>query len=218
MVFALLFVPAVYIRVLGGGTEQYSNDGRKIEWQIGIPKIEHSPVVGNGFGLAADIIQYSSPGSDFYSVDSGVLAVLVETGVAGAVTFFGALGFTIWIAIRRYMTDVSWRGTLMGGLAGALIAFLTYRMTLATKENFQLMYYLTACVMALNALYVANEARNRSLDQAQGDDAGPGTANRPSASFVGSGGSVEVSFCATSRLRCREQTGTGGPARRFPAS
>ena len=28
-----------------------------------------------------------------------------------------------------------------------------------------------------------------------------GTANRPSASFVGSGGSVEVSFCATSRLR-----------------
>ena len=168
VVFGLLFVPAVYIRVLGGGAEQYSNDGRKIEWQIGIPKIEHSPVIGNGFGLAADIIQYSSPGSDFYSVDSGALAVLVETGVAGAVAFFGALLFTIWAAIRRYMTDVSWRGTLMGGLAGALTAFLTYRTTLATKENFQLMYFLTACVMSLNALYVGTRRTKPVLGTGRG--------------------------------------------------
>ena len=61
VILAVLFVGQVPGRVLGGGADQASTDGRRIEWQLAMPKILANPVTGNGFGNAGFIVGYYSP-------------------------------------------------------------------------------------------------------------------------------------------------------------
>jgi hypothetical protein len=133
---------------------------RDVQWTLGIPKILANPITGHGYALGGAIIGYGGPTRQ--SIDSFLLATLVETGILGTVCFFGGLLLSIWIALRRYLSDQSWQGALMGGLGFALLAYLTYRYVLAERANIYLMYLLLACVMVLNYSYLEGKAQEQS--------------------------------------------------------
>jgi hypothetical protein len=158
VVMAVVFVPKFHNIVIGGGVEQQSDEGRRIQWAMGIPKVERYPLTGQGYGLAAEIVGYTSA-SGFPTIDSFLLAVLAETGVLGVVTYFGAIAASIWIAYRRYISDRSWPGALMGGLGSALVAYFTYRFYLAQRENTTNMYLLISFVIFLNYYYMEGKER-----------------------------------------------------------
>ena len=157
ILFGLILFWRLHVIVLGGGMEQYSNEARETQWAMGLPHILANPLTGHGYGQGAEVVNFNPYG--VLSIDSFLLAALVETGVPGVVFFFGGLLLCIWTGVKRYLSDPSWRGALMGGLACSLLAFLTYRTVLAQRENFLPMYLFVACIISLNCYYSEGKAK-----------------------------------------------------------
>jgi O-antigen ligase len=148
-VLLVMFWTRAHNAVLGGGAEQYSNQGRQIEWALATPKILRSPIIGYGYGTAGDVVGYFPLGASFPTVDSYLISLLVETGVIGTVLFFGMLFIAIWRGLRRYVADPSWYGALAAGPACALTAYMTYRTVLSQIENNDLCYIFVGCVLLM---------------------------------------------------------------------
>ncbi len=159
VILAVLFVGQVHKRVLGGGGDQASNEGRRIQWQLARPQILANPITGHGFGNAGTIVGFYPPGGLFPTVDSTVLSTLAETGALGLIAFFGTYLASIRTASKRYLANLSWAGALMGGLAASLTGYTTYRLVLTVNENGLLTYVLVACVMAVNFDLVQHKAQ-----------------------------------------------------------
>ena len=147
--------------VLGGGEEQLSNDGRSDQWALAWPKIFQNPITGHGYGMGGEVIGCHAEGSQMNTVDSWLLSALVETGVPGAVLFFGMLIVSIWCGLKLYVYDQSRYGTLAGGLACSLAAFVVYKLVLTQVENFTLFYIFIACIMFLNYYYIKSDAAEK---------------------------------------------------------
>ena len=84
----ILFWPRLHNVVLGGGQEAYSNQSRIDQMHTAWPKIVSNPITGHGVGNTGDIIGYYTPGSQFPTVDSYVLAMAAETGIPSVLFFF----------------------------------------------------------------------------------------------------------------------------------
>ena len=153
MVVLIVVSPAVHNRVLGGGAQAASNEGRAIQWAAGLPLIKENPITGHGLATGGFDI-----GS---SIDSYVLSLLVETGVPGLVFFAGIVGLPIWFGLRNYIYDLSESGALSGLLACSFIAFTTYRFALSQRENHTLMFCLLAMVVVLIYEYRSKQAPGR---------------------------------------------------------
>ena len=91
--------PAFHNRVLGGGAQASSNEGRRIQWEAGLPLIEANPITGHGLATGGYDINSS--------IDTYVLSLLVETGVPGLIFFAGIVCVPIWFGLRNYIYDLS---------------------------------------------------------------------------------------------------------------
>ncbi len=145
-----LFVPALHNRIIGGGEEQASNEGRRIQWEMATPKILSNPLTGHGYDASGGIIGYRPCAVCMESVDSYLLSALVETGILGVVTFFGAILTASFFGLRRYVFDQTWPASLAGALACSLIAYFVYKLVLSQKENVSLADIFICCIMFLN--------------------------------------------------------------------
>ena len=159
VLFALiLFWRKLHNIVLGGGMEQYSDEAAKSSGRWGSRRSWPTRSPDTAMRWARTWSDYQTPGG-MPSIDSFLLAVLTETGVPGAIFFFGGILLSALIGMKRYVTDPSWRGALMGGLGCALLAYFTYRFVLAQRENVLIMYLFIACVMFLNYYFMEGEAQ-----------------------------------------------------------
>ena len=135
--------------------------------------------------MGAEVVGYTG-GTGEVTIDTFLLAVLVETGILGTACFFGALLFSIWSGIRRYVLDRSWQASLMGGLASSLAGYVMYRFALAQRENVAFMYILIACIMVLN-FFLEGETEKRPRGAQNGDGRRAGRKHRVDAGFEGFG-------------------------------
>ncbi len=177
VIVAVIFVPAVHNRVLGGGVEEQSNEGRRIQWEMATPKILANPVTGHGFGTAGEIVGYKACDTCVLTVDSYVLSTLAETGVLGLVTFFGTLLVSAFFGARRYVFDQSWPGSLAGGLSCALIAYFINKLVLSQRENGMVANIMVCCIMFLNYHYL--KSRDAKSLKASGRAGGQTDARTP---------------------------------------
>jgi O-antigen ligase len=126
--------------VLGGGDQAASTDARWIQWYAALPLIKTNPITGHGFATG---------GADIgMSIDSFVIALILETGFPGFAFFFGTLCLVIWFGLRSYIYDLSESGAFAGALACSFVAYFMYRLALAQRENGMLEYVLLALVIA----------------------------------------------------------------------
>jgi O-antigen ligase len=154
LILAILFVPAVHNRVLGGGAEEQSNEGRRIQWEMATPKLIRNPLTGYGFELAGEIVGYRPCDICNLTVDSYVLSTLAETGILGFATFFGSIVISAFFGLRRYIFDQTWAGSLAGGLACALVAYFTNKLVLSQRENINVINIMVGCIMFLNYHFI----------------------------------------------------------------
>ena len=155
------FWPRLHNIVLGGGAESYSDQGRRDQFYMALPHIYSNPITGHGIGLGADVVGYRTMGG-FLTLDSYAVALLVETGVAGFVLFFGMIVLAAWAGVRAYVSSPSRLSALAGCIACCLIAFGFYRFFLAQRENHTLFFALIGCIILVLHLNAQTSSLSKS--------------------------------------------------------
>ncbi len=92
-VVAVVFVGRLRHLIWGNGSTGSSDDARKVQWAMGLPKIISHPW-GHGIGTGGITLGYAPFG--FLTIDSYYLSALLEFGVVGFILFYGmfvAAGF-----------------------------------------------------------------------------------------------------------------------------
>ena len=136
--------------VFGGGATGASNDGRMEQLHLATPKIFQSPLWGHGIGTAADIVNFN-PG-DYVTLDSGMLAILVDLGIPAFLVFLIILVYPIFRSMASWMNDqVSFKPVIGLYLSLSLIAFAVNNFVLAQIENFGLLFLLLGLFSVWNS-------------------------------------------------------------------
>ena len=142
----LMFLPALVATnkfryaVFGGGATAASNDGRMEQLHLAIPRILQSPLWGHGIGTAADVVNFN-PG-DYVTLDSGMLAVLVDLGLPAFIILVCILFFPAFQSFRSWREAGDTDATLGFYLSLSLISFAFNNFVLAQIENQGLLFLL----------------------------------------------------------------------------
>ena len=158
LILGTIFVVRIHNMILGDGMSTYSDEERRLQWQVGIPKILSNPLIGYGFNGGSDILNLYGE-YDHGSIDSGVLETLLEIGVPGFLFLTGMVFLVIWQGVKRFLTDPSRIGALGGALACSALAFAIVRTVLAQRENYKLFFLLAGTTVIL-AYLDAKKARS----------------------------------------------------------
>ncbi len=125
-----------------GGYEGAGSTGiRWLQWEMALPSIMSNPLTGYGHGVGGLVVGYITPGGT-PTVDSYVITLLVDAGVPAFVFFFVMVVAAILLMVRIYLTDPSPESSCAMAIAGALLAFLSYRIFLSQLENHFLLFLL----------------------------------------------------------------------------
>jgi hypothetical protein len=84
--------------VWGGAETQSSTDGRKAQFEAGLPLIAKNPI-GHGVGQAATVLGFRAP-DGLLTIDSYFLSTLLEYGVVGFIVYYGLFSWTAYTAAR----------------------------------------------------------------------------------------------------------------------
>lgn len=149
---AVLFVPALRVRVVGGGVAQASTDARGIQFHMAVPVIAKRPILGYGPGQGARAINYQTP-QGFLTIDLGLVALAADYGIFAFLSYMGIILLSIFELVRTGLRDRIAAYPAEFAIASALIVLVTTRIVLAQNDNDPLFTMLFA--LALGTLYSA---------------------------------------------------------------
>ncbi len=145
---AIMFVPAIHNRVLGGGATQASNNGRTEQMKLGIPAIAKRPLFGYGPGQGGRAVGWRTLKGQL-TIDSGFLSTGADYGVLGFLAFFGTIVLSIVQLAKRGIDEDSPGVPLHLALAASLTVLITTRLVLSKTENDQVVFMLLGLAFAL---------------------------------------------------------------------
>lgn len=145
---ALMFVPAVYIRLLGGGATAASNEGRADQLAKSLDLIWGQGLVGFGLNRAGLALNYTNP-NGVLSIDLGYLRVLLDLGVIGLIAFVGLLVAAFEASSRLALTRTDKIGRYAFPAAAVIAVFIVSRLVLAQTDNFSLTFMVMGLIVAL---------------------------------------------------------------------
>ncbi len=134
LMLAVMFVPAIHIRVLGGGVAQASTDARGEQFRMAIPVIARRPLLGYGLGQGGGAINWRAPDGAL-SIDLGFVALCADVGVFGFLAWVGTLVLSIVSLIRAGLRDVASPFPPEFAIAVSLTVLITTRLVLAQADN-----------------------------------------------------------------------------------
>jgi O-antigen ligase len=144
---AVLTIPRIRVRVLGGSMHQNSNDARGAQWDMAIPKIIQNPF-GYGVDKLESVVPYYN-GAGVFTVDSYPINLLVEYGVLGFLAWLGLFGTAIYLGVRAYITAEN-RDEMIGGpLAIAIFSFFVSRLVLSSEGAQAIAFSYAGVILAL---------------------------------------------------------------------
>lgn len=155
MLVAVVFtVPRVYVTILGGGRTQASNIGRTEQFAAAPDVFIQSPIFGYGSGQGAEQLGFTNQAGQL-TIDSYVLSMLLDYGIAGFICFYGLI-IASGIAAARIAVTRSDKYSSMGiPIALFMLAFVQIRLVLSNEFNIPLLFMMLGAVVAL-----AHNARN----------------------------------------------------------
>jgi hypothetical protein len=148
LMLAVMFVPAIHIRVLGGGVAQASTDARGEQFHMAIPVIAHRPLLGYGQGQGGRAINWHAPDGAL-SIDLGFVALCADVGVFGFLAWTGALLLSIVSLFRAGLRDVASPFPPEFAIAVSLAVLITTRLVLAQADNDPLFVLLFGLSLAM---------------------------------------------------------------------
>ncbi len=135
--------------VWGTGSQQFSDQSRKDQWHMGIPKLLSHPQ-GHGIGMGGDALGYFTP-QGLETVDSYYLTVLMEYGFIGFILYFGTFLFAIY-----YAGLYTWNNnrnnkeyTFLIPLAIAVTNFFIVKSVFSEASNHPLVFMMLGMISAL---------------------------------------------------------------------
>ena len=148
-----LVVPAVRIRLLGGGGEQLSNGGRTVQMHMGLPKVFSHPW-GYGIGQGAETLGWTNA-AGLLSIDSYPLRLALEYGILGLGLWVCMLGSGIWTGWRCLIgvKDPNREKMLLLPIIISLFTYFAMKINFAQEDNQPVIYALigTAAAICQNA-------------------------------------------------------------------
>ncbi len=148
-VAATYFIGRLHAIVWGNGPQQFSDDSRKAQWSMGIPKVISHPW-GYGMGMDASTLGYFDTSGNL-TIDSYYISVLLEYGIVGFIVFYGMLAVSIYYSgkaaldTRRPSREVM----ILVPAAIAIANFVVSKAVLSQKENHPLVFMMLGMVAAL---------------------------------------------------------------------
>ncbi len=143
-------VPGLHNRMFGGGRDASSNDSRRIQIEMGLPKIFARPW-GYGLGRGADTLQYPYPGAGTYSIDVYQIRLLLEYGFIGILVYYCMVYFALRYASNYALkeSDLLREKSLFIPLLIVIIGFTLMQIYFALDDNQPIMYVLYGALLAL---------------------------------------------------------------------
>ena len=137
----------LYRMIWGGGQYTYSTDARRVQLEMGIPKILHAPW-GYGIGEAGQALQYYNPGGTL-TVDNYWLTIALSYGIPGLIAYFGMFAAAIYYAARVLSRSTSYEVTYLLPAAIALANFVVIKTVFSQEANHPLAFMLLGLVAVL---------------------------------------------------------------------
>lgn len=132
---------------LGGGQHAFSDNARKIQWELTIDRVLSNPF-GYGPFSGGRVVGYRNRGGTL-TIDGYHMNLLVEYGPLGFLLFAGFFFTALYVAIRTFYFAETEEEKLAGPLAVSLVSFIIIRTVLSQQENFTMAYMMVAMVLAL---------------------------------------------------------------------
>ncbi|MFC3441146.1 O-antigen ligase family protein [Sphingobium rhizovicinum] len=148
IVVAVLTVDRLRISVLGGGTQAASDQGRREQMLLAIPKIMQRPLNGYGVGQAPQALGWTNPQGDI-SLDSYVITLLMDYGVIGFACYVGMIATAAVQGFRLGMSSNSEEGGYALAAGVTLCAWMVCQIALSQEDNASLIFMVLAIVVAL---------------------------------------------------------------------
>lgn len=152
------------------GTGQYadSNAGRTEQLRMGIPKIITHPL-GHGTSTAGEVLGYTNP-SGKLTIDNYLLAVALDYGIIGLISFVAMFGVSAYTATRfafkHDRKDVEFG--LFVPLAITMIVFVSIKWVFAQDDNHPLMFMIMGLIAALSYRFREVAPARKAADHVQG--------------------------------------------------
>jgi hypothetical protein len=147
---AVTFIRPVHTVVFGGGAQAASDQARRTQLFMGMPKVVENPI-GFGAGGSGGAMGYA-PG-DFITIDNYYLSVALDYGVIGLVVFPGIFLIVIAWAVRMMLHTADSKDRELGlltPLAVALSAFLVIKIVFSQQDNHPLIFMMLGILVALS--------------------------------------------------------------------
>ncbi|GAA0743690.1 hypothetical protein GCM10009075_26610 [Sphingomonas trueperi] len=134
LMLAVIFVPAIHIRVLGGGAAQASTDARSAQFHMAVPVIARRPLLGYGPGQGGGAINWRTPDGTL-TIDLGLVALCADVGVFGFLAWMGTLLLSIVSLFRAGLRDATSPFPAEFAIAISLAVLISTRLVLAQSDN-----------------------------------------------------------------------------------
>jgi hypothetical protein len=148
MIAATFFVGKLRAKVWGNGTQAASTESRKIQWQMGIPKILDHPL-GHGVARSGHALGFKGP-NGIITVDSYYLTVLLEVGILGFIVYFFFFIRAAWVGVRAVVSGPQDREMLLLiPLCVAVGEFVIVKSVFSQDANHPAMFMMVGGIIAL---------------------------------------------------------------------
>lgn len=145
---AILFVPAVHHRVLGGGATQSSNVARQEQFRMTVPAVAKRPLFGYGPGQGGNAVGWRN-GAGFLSIDSAFLSTAADYGLIGLFSYFGGVIVLSVMLVFRGLRSTAAGMPLELAMVAVFMVFLSCRSVLSQGDSDMLYWMLFGLGMAL---------------------------------------------------------------------
>jgi hypothetical protein len=136
--------------VWGTGIAAASSQARAEQWAQAIPKIISRPW-GWGAGQANDVVAYSTPGADFYTLDCYYISLIVDYGFVGLILYVAIFITAGCKALYFIVFDdhEEWEVGFLAPAGVSLIGFLVTKMVFNQTDNHPLFFSVLGMASAL---------------------------------------------------------------------
>jgi hypothetical protein len=147
---ATIFVGRLHRMVWGGDETGASTDARRIQYQMGWPKILSHPW-GYGIGRSGTVLGFRDP-SGLLTVDTYYLTVALDYGVIGFILYYGAFLFAIGESSKYVLVPFDRHDRETGFLLPAcicLVNFVVIKSVFSQQDNHPMVFMVLGMAVAL---------------------------------------------------------------------
>jgi hypothetical protein len=170
IVAATLLIGRIRAKVWGNGTQASSDESRKDQWNLAIPKVAHNPI-GHGYGTAGAVLGYTNA-DGILTIDSYYLNLLLDTGILGFAIYLAFFLGSAWLGAREVVRAPGDRELrILIPLSVTLVAYVVVKGVLSQDANHPLVFFLAGAVAAL--IHRSRERQRQLAADASHAQAGP---------------------------------------------